>query len=128
MSDDQDIVEWLQAACHDSEGEPLEQDGFSNATVEEVELAIMEIARLRADLAAAQVAAFKKSAEIARLRAAIERLAQWHDAHAAHYEDQERQFNGLPDGMSVAANFAQAKFQHKQRAAAIRAALGGKND
>jgi len=62
--------------------------------------------------------------EITRLRAVIERLAQWHDAHAAHYEDEERKFNALPDGMSIAANFAQAKFQHKQRAAEIRAAAG----
>ena len=64
----------------------------------------------------------EQAAEIARLRAAIERLAQWHDAHAAHYEDEERKFNALLDGMSIAANFAQAKFQHRQRAAAIRAA------
>jgi len=61
--------------------------------------------------------------EIARLRDAIERLAQWHDAHAAHYENDERNFNALPDGLSIAAKFAQAKFPHKQRAIVIRAAI-----
>ena len=51
MSDD--LVKRLQAACHDPEGEPLDQEGCggavqSNATVADVEEAIIEIARLRA--------------------------------------------------------------------------------
>lgn len=58
--------------------------------------------------------------EIAKLKAAIEEIARYHDTHAAHYETGERRFKTYAD-LAEAARFAQAAEAHKQRAAAIRA-------
>lgn len=86
MSDD--LVKRLQAACHDPGGEPLEQDGFSNATVADVEEAIIEIARLRAALAIAKNDALAEAAKVA------EKIA--HEYRSELPEKWKHRPNGIP--------------------------------
>lgn len=81
-------------------------------------------------IAELEAALEKQSAEIIRLRASIEKIARWYEDQAAYYEAQEQAFNRPFGDYGAAARFAQAKFQHRQQAAEIRAAAleGGKDE
>jgi hypothetical protein len=79
-----------------------------------------EIARLRAELATARREGRNEMAED---------VAGWHEARAKEHDAMEREFKTIgqhlaPDTMQSAMRCAEAAIQHRQRAAAIRAAAG----